>query len=26
VLATPALVDGRVMIRTKEKVICYGGQ
>jgi outer membrane protein assembly factor BamB len=26
VLATPALVDGRVLIRTKEAVICYGNK
>ena len=26
VLATPALVDGRVLIRTKEAVICYGSK
>ena len=26
VLATPALVDGRVLIRTKEAVVCYGNK
>lgn len=26
ILATPALVDGRVLIRTKEAVYCYGGK
>lgn len=26
VLATPALVDGRVLIRTKEAVVCYGSK
>ena len=26
VLATPALVDGRVLIRTKGAVYCYGGK